>query len=148
MSYTTTELVELTKHTAGMIIKTLEDAGYKHVDTGHHGVKIRNDECLDFLKNRIVKQKEFVSINSLASKNNVSNDVIRQILCKNNIKPAYYEKGYIEYYEHSADDFVTQYFIKSRTANEELHPLVKDKRCLNLYWFPDIIPKCFEDLAE
>ena len=30
----------------------------------------------------------------------------------------------------------------------ELHPLVKDKRCLRLSYWPDITPKCFMDLED
>lgn len=31
---------------------------------------------------------------------------------------------------------------------EEDHPLVIDKRCLKLSWWPDVVPKCFEDLDD
>ena len=34
------------------------------------------------------------------------------------------------------------------SASAELHPLVTDKRCLRLSWWPDIMPKCFEDLDK
>ena len=30
----------------------------------------------------------------------------------------------------------------------ELHPLVTDKRCLKLSWWPDIVPECFKVEAE
>ena len=33
-------------------------------------------------------------------------------------------------------------------ASAELHPLVTDKRCLNLRYWPDITPKCFADLED
>lgn len=36
------------------------------------------------------------------------------------------------------------------TLNEDAqeHPLVTDKRCLNLYYWPDVIPDCFKDMEE
>ena len=34
------------------------------------------------------------------------------------------------------------------TTSAEDHPLVKDKRCLKLSWWPDILPNCFEDMGE
>lgn len=35
---------------------------------------------------------------------------------------------------------------KEETEKEEDHPLVTDKRCLKLSWWPDIIPDCFKEL--
>ena len=32
--------------------------------------------------------------------------------------------------------------------NTKEHPLVTDSRCLRLSWWPNIVPKCFEDLDE
>lgn len=31
---------------------------------------------------------------------------------------------------------------------KEAHPLVTDERCLRLNWWPDTVPKCFEDLED
>ena len=33
------------------------------------------------------------------------------------------------------------------TEQAEDHPLVTDKRCLKLSWWPDIIPDCFKELG-
>ena len=33
-------------------------------------------------------------------------------------------------------------------SNAQEHPLVTDKRCLNLYYWPDVIPDCFKDMEE
>ena len=30
-------------------------------------------------------------------------------------------------------------------TSAEDHPLVKDKRCLKLSWWPDIVPNCFDE---
>ena len=38
--------------------------------------------------------------------------------------------------------------ITEETTPEELHPLVTDKRCLNLKWWPDVIPDSFKDLDK
>ena len=35
---------------------------------------------------------------------------------------------------------------KEETEKAEDHPLVTDKRCLKLSWWPDIIPDCFKEL--
>ena len=34
------------------------------------------------------------------------------------------------------------------TEKAEDHPLVTDKRCLKLNWWPDIIPDCFKECEE
>lgn len=34
------------------------------------------------------------------------------------------------------------------TELEALHPLVKDKRCLRLSYWPNTVPNCFQDLQE
>ena len=34
------------------------------------------------------------------------------------------------------------------TEQAEDHPLVTDKRCLKLSWWPDIIPDCFKECEE
>lgn len=39
----------------------------------------------------------------------------------------------------------TQYSLEEL---KEMHPLVKDDRCFKLSWWPNIVPKCFEDLGD
>lgn len=45
--------------------------------------------------------------------------------------------------EKAVMDYKKQEQLNIDFAN---HPLVKDKRCFKLTWWPDVIPKCFEDL--
>ena len=37
---------------------------------------------------------------------------------------------------------------QQQTASAEDHPLVKDLRCLNFKYWPDIVPNCFKELDE
>lgn len=37
---------------------------------------------------------------------------------------------------------------KEKNNDMDEHPLVTDKRCLDLNWWPDITPSCFADLDE
>lgn len=37
---------------------------------------------------------------------------------------------------------------KILAASEDKHELVTDKRFLNLYYFPDVVPNCFKDLDD
>ncbi len=37
---------------------------------------------------------------------------------------------------------------EDKSAMYESHPLVKDKRCFRMSYWPDIIPDCFGDLDE
>ena len=37
---------------------------------------------------------------------------------------------------------------EEETTGAEDHPLVTDKRCLNLNWWPDVVPDCFKESEE
>ena len=37
---------------------------------------------------------------------------------------------------------------EEETTGAEDHPLVTDKRCLNLNWWPDVVPDCFKECEE
>ena len=37
---------------------------------------------------------------------------------------------------------------EEETTGAEDHPLVTDKRCLNLNWWPDVVPVCFKECEE
>ena len=37
---------------------------------------------------------------------------------------------------------------EEETTGAEDHPLVTDKRCFNLNWWPDVVPECFKECEE
>ena len=45
-------------------------------------------------------------------------------------------------------DYYANYLVEFANEDAKEHPLVTDKRCLNLYYWPDVIPDCFKDMEE
>ena len=37
---------------------------------------------------------------------------------------------------------------KIQCGEETEHPLVTDKRCLKMSYWPNVVPKCFEDIDD
>ena len=37
---------------------------------------------------------------------------------------------------------------EEETTGAEDHPLVTDKRCLDLNWWPDVVPECFKECEK
>lgn len=66
------------------------------------------------------------------------------------------------YYSYAAYRLIESVFAKNRlqkkqeqeevkvctVAKSEEHPLVTDKRLLNTYYFPDVIPDCFKEMED
>ncbi len=147
MSYTTNELSQMTGYSSATITSTLERLGYTHIDIGEHGLKIWDDESLKVLlekKNTIVVKEE-IGIAMVAAKFNLTNECIRERAKRYGIEPLYYKKS-VEIYPYTIYEVIRQHLENSKVADADKHPLVKDKRCLELGWFPDTVPKCFEDL--
>ena len=67
------------------------------------------------------------------------------VQAERNINVLYYpESTYLQIKNKVEEDRATEATAELEEA-ETLHPLVTDKRCLNLNWWPDIIPDCFKE---
>ena len=150
MSYTTTELAELSGYTPATIIKLLEERVYKTLDIQHHGLKVWEDECLQILmdKRNTVIEKTTISMSTLSLKTKMSYPEIRKVLTDNGIEPLFTNVHRVEVFPYIALDVMQNYIADQKEDKADLHPLVTDKRCLKFTWFPDVVPKCFEDLDK
>ena len=147
MSYTTTQLSQMTGYSSSGVTTNLDKAGYKPLDIGDHGLKIWADECLDVLleKRNTPVVKEEIGIGMVAAKFKLTRGCIREIAKKYNIEPICYKK-HMEVYPYCIYDIVKNHLDITKVENEDEHPLVTDKRFLRVDFFPDVTPKCFEDL--
>ena len=144
---TTTELSKRTGHTAAVIIKNLERKGFKYVDKviGSHHTKCWTPEAAEWL----ISHYEYVHSKKLLLEDyakllDVDLKTFREILYGLHINATIQTDRNPE-----IDKAVAEYKKQEQLQiNMNEHPLVKDKRCFRLGWWPDITPKCFEDLDE
>ncbi len=148
MNYSTSDLVAKTGYSNSTIIKVLTNFGLEPVSIENHGLKMWEEKSLQILldyKNRIIEETT-LDISYLARKFNTNNQTIREILHQNNIKPLYFKERSQEVYPMESREVLKLHFDAMKLDDESQHPLITDKRCLRLGWFPDTVPKCFEDL--
>lgn len=150
MTYTSNDLARLSGYTLSRVSYLLRGMGYSPVDVIENNQNVWAEETLQALidKRDNVNADKGTSIGYLATKFNVNNQTIREILESMDIEPMYIDNKQQEYYEKKTLDILTDYFDTGKSEEEDSHPLVTDKRCLQVSWFPDIVPKCFEDLDE
>lgn len=143
----TTELSQRTGHTAGIIIKNLQRKGFEAVDVvieGHH-CKCWTQEAADWLINHYdYVQSKRVYIQDYAKELDIDLKSFREILYILHIN-AERQLNRDPVIEAAVAEYKKQEQLQIDTGE---HPLVTDKRCLRLNWFPNIVPTCFEDLDE
>ena len=120
----------------------------------------------DTIEGRKVVEKNYYTTNQVADLAGVSASYVCVTAAKHNIykvvkpsdktKKAYFPKESAEKLleiiadmrqrRREAHKRVEEKKAKETFADSDTHPLVTDKRCLNLNWWPDITPKCFMDL--
>lgn len=82
----------------------------------------------------------------------------RSVVPTENSRAAFYSYDAVreikEYFEAKKSKerqaIIRQKLLEKELTDEEaetLHPLVTDKRCLNLNWWPDVVPECFKELS-
>ena len=143
---TTTELQERFGHTSSTIIKKLEANGFKseliYVDS--HICKAWTPEAAEWYKNYCEEEnKKSLLIVDYAKELNVSVDIFKNAM-RNLGLFAEYRTTRNEALEKEVKRLVEE----DKDAMQESHPLVTDKRCFRLSWWPNIVPSCFEDLDE
>ena len=155
MTYNSVELAKLSGYPLSDISKMLRRMGYAPVDVGEFNRLIWQEEALEaLLKKRNEDSKEnTILLTTLATLFSNSVDNIRKILTEKGIQPVEtnknnYTGNKYERYSVEVKEILIKHFDNLKVANENDHPLVKDKNCLKLHWFPDTTPKCFEDLDK
>ena len=150
--YTTTQLSEITGYTPSTIIDYLESNGYRPIAIGEYNCKCWADEALELVIEKRRKEQlkaTATPIEQLARICNVDNETIRNVAKTLAIVPVWTNPtGSYERYDNQSRQMIIDYFDDLRSANTDEHPLVTDKRCLKLSWFPDVVPICFKDLDE
>ena len=146
MTYTTTQLTELTDRSAATIITWLSQKGMQPIGIGEYQVKIWPQESLQIIQDKIESlnhKPDTIAASSLLHKCGVDLQTVRTVAQMYGLQPIW--KGKTEIYDYDIVDYISQYVEQNKVDNGN-HPLVTDKRCLRLGWFPDTVPKCFEDL--
>ena len=175
MNYTTSdisELLDLTQYTVKKHIKNmnLENTGF-FIQTE------KNINILYYPESTYLQIKNKVEEDRATEENNYTTKELAQLLgttssCISNIairynipkkvliaekaRVAYFSKDSLEKFRNILDEMQdkrTKWEQKKTEATaaleeaETLHPLVTDKRCLNLNWWPDVVPECFKELS-
>ena len=149
MTYNTVELSKVSGFSVQTVTRLLRDKGYSPIGTGEYNRYEWQEDCLEYLlkhKNQLDK-KDTVLIGTLASRFRITNQTVREILSGKGIEPLGYRE-HAEVYPIIARDILTEHFDSTKTEDEELHPLVTDKKWLKLNNWPDTVPRCFEDLED
>ena len=153
--YSTTELSQLTGYANSTVSNILKRYNIKETEVGFKGMKYWDDSCLDILKKEKDKfVRNTISIGTLFATFNIPLSEIRGILFDKGISPikihhdVFYQNNYQEFYPIEAKEVLLKHLESTDSEDTEQHPLVTDKRWLKKENFPQIVPKCFEDLDD
>ena len=175
MNYTTSdiaELLDLTQYTVKRHLKrlNLENTGFFIQSEKNINILYYPESTYLQLKNKVEEDRATEENNyttrQLAellgtSSSCISNIAIRynipkKVLIAEKARVAYFSKESLEQFRNILDEMQdkrAKWKQKKAEATAELeeaetlHPLVTDKRCLNLNWWPDVVPECFKELS-
>ena len=143
---TTTELQKRYGYTASTIIKKLESNGFKSelIYVGSHICKAWTPDAEEWFKNYCEEEKtKSLLIIDYAKELNVSVELFKSAMRNLGLFAEYRTTR-----NESLEKEVKRLVEEDRIAMYESHPLVKDKKCFRLSWWPNTVPTCFEDLDE
>ena len=143
---TTTELSEECGYAASTVIKKLESNGFvaEQVYIDHHICKAWTNEAREWLKKTAEEENnKLIPVVEYAKEMNVPMDLFRQAMANLGLFSAYKTTR-----NKRLEEEVRKLVEKDKEALYESHPLVKDKRCFTMSYWPNIIPNCFGDLDE
>ena len=175
MNYTTSDIAELLDLSQYTVIRHLKRLNLEN--TGFFIQTERNTNVLYYPESTYLQIKNKVEEDRATEENNyttkqlaellgtssscISNIAIRynipkKVLIAEKARVAYFSKDSLEKFRNILDEMQDkrakweQKRTEATAALEEaetLHPLVTDKRCLNLNWWPDVVPECFKELS-
>ena len=166
------EQLEITEYTARKLIKRsdLENTGFFIQIRNKINVLYYPEETFQKLKAKIDSdraiEENYYTTKQVAELTGVSSSCISNIALRYKIEKkiviaekarvAYFSKENFEKIRDILDEMQdkrAKWEQKKAEATaaeleeaEALHPLVTDKRCLNLNWWPDVVPECFKEL--
>lgn len=146
MTYTTKDLVKESGYVNSTIVNIMERSGIKPVKTGYNGLKYWPEEALEIVL-RHKETKNTIALSTLSQLYDMSFESIRKALSAEGIEPTYSTKKNV-FYPYKSKYVLKDYAKTYGFDNEKEHPLVKDKRMLNINYWPNVVPKCFEDLGD
>jgi hypothetical protein len=141
--FSTTELSLRFKRSPSNIIKILDDNGVESEDrlVNSHHIRVWDSSCIDVLNDRI--NDDSVVISDYAAELGVDEKTLRYAMRKTG------RYGVLRVVRcKELEDEVKKVVEEEKQNSEGNHPLVTDKRFLQLSFFPDVVPKCFEELDE
>ena len=167
------EHLEITEYTARKLIKRfdLENTGFFIQIRNKINVLYYPEETFQKLKAKIdsdrATEENNYTTKQLAELLGISSSCVNNIAIRYNIpkkvliaeraRVAYFSKESLEKFRNILDEMQdkrAKWEQKKAEATaaeleeaEALHPLVTDKRCLNLNWWPDVVPECFKELS-
>ena len=175
MNYTTSDIAELLDLSQYTVIRHLKRLNLEN--TGFFIQTKKNINVLYYPESTYLQLKNKVEEDRATEENNyttkqlaellgttsscISNIAIRynipkKVLIAEKARVAYFSKESLEQFRNILDEMQDkrakweQKRTEATAALEEaetLHPLVTDKRCLNLNWWPDVVPECFKELS-
>jgi len=141
--FSTSELAIKYKRSPSNIIKVLEDNDVDSRDEiiNSHHVRMWESTCIDVLETKI--KDDTVVIADYALELGVDEKVLR---CAMRKVGRYGVLRVVRCKE--VEDEVKKIVEEEKKNSEGNHPLVTDKRFLQITYFPDIVPQCFKELDE
>lgn len=175
MNYSIPDIAEhlgITEYTARKLIKRfdLENTSFFIQIRNNINVLYYPEETFQKLKVKIDSDREieenYYTTKQVAELTGVSVSCVSNIALRYKIEKkvviaekarvAYFSKESLEQFRNILDEMQDkrakweQKKAEAQAAEleeaETLHPLVKDKRCLNLNWWPDVVPNCFKEI--
>lgn len=146
--FTTTQLAERYGRDNSSIVNILKSKGIKTVGEGDHNVKLWGEDADKFLSEYMMNDN-IISANKYAKELGIPANEFKVILKSvgiHNFQKVHRSKKVMDAVEQYRKD--TSAPVKSLSIDQLkiLHPLVTDERCFNINYWPDPMPKCFEDL--
>ena len=131
------------KRSPSNIIKILDDNGVESEDRliNSHHIRVWDSSCIDILTDKI--NDNTVIISDYATELGVDEKTLR---CAMRRIGRYGVLRIVRCKE--IEDEVKKLVEEEKQTSEGTHPLVTDKRFLQLSYFPDVTPKCFEEIED
>jgi virulence-associated protein VapD len=144
-SISTTYLANKYNRTNASITHILHDNGIEPVGLGDHNGLLWSPDAEDIIRKTVEEYDRQVNAKQYAKELNISYDNMKAILKQFGIKDTHkmYRSKKIEEYVKKMKKEQPKMTIEQLKI---LHPLVTDERCFNINYWPESMPKCFEDL--
>lgn len=144
-SISTTYLANKYNRANASITHILHDNGIEPIGQGDHNGLLWSPDAEDIIRKAVEEYDRQVNAKQYAKELNISYDSMKEILKQFGIKDTHkmYRSKKIEEYVKKMNKEQPKMTIQQLKI---LHPLVTDERCFNINYWPDPLPKCFEDL--